>query len=286
MGALPRLSLLLPRSLSMLKTRFYTILVLLPLFVAAIFYFPTTVWALLLALLMLVGAWEWGALAGWQRMQRMLYAGAIVLGAGLLWVYGYGDARSASRVALVCFGISLLFWVLVVPLWLAKGWQVRMPMLLAVTGAIVLLPTWLALVRLHAQPTVLLALMAIVWISDTAAYLSGRQWGQHKLAPAISPGKTWEGVLGATVAVAVYYSCLVAGGWTGFAAVHGLIGCAIFLLLTVLGIEGDLFESWVKRSAGVKDSGSLFPGHGGVLDRIDALTASMPAAALLITGMA
>jgi phosphatidate cytidylyltransferase len=155
-----------------------------------------------------------------------------------------------------------------------------------VTGAIVLLPTWLALVRLHAQPKVLLALMAIVWISDIAAYLCGRRWGRHKLAPAISPGKTWEGVLGAVFAVTVYYACLAASGWSGFATVHGVVGCAIFLLLTALGIEGDLFESWVKRCAGVKDSGTLFPGHGGVLDRIDALTASMPVAALLMTGLA
>ncbi len=270
----------------MLKTRFYTIAALLPLFVAAIFYFPTTVWALLLALLMLIGAWEWGALAGWTRTPRIAYAAVLLIGALLLWMYGVGEAHSARRIAVVCFGISLLFWLIVAPLWLTKGWQIRAPLLLAVAGAVVLLPTWLALVRLHAQPKVLLALMAIVWISDTAAYLSGRRWGRHKLAPAISPGKTWEGVAGAAVAVAVYYGWLAASGWLGHAVVQGMAGCAAFLLLTVLGIEGDLFESWVKRSAGVKDSGTLFPGHGGVLDRIDALTASMPAAALLITGMA
>jgi phosphatidate cytidylyltransferase len=269
----------------MLKTRFYTILVLLPLFIAAIFYFPTTVWALLLALLMLVGAWEWGALAGWHRMQRAAYAGAMVLGAGLLWVFACGDARSAGSIAAVSFGISLLFWLIVVPFWLAKGWQVRSSLLMAATGVIVLLPTWLALVRLHAQPKVLLALMAIVWISDTAAYLCGRRWGRHKLAPAISPGKTWEGVLGAALAVAVYYACLTASGWTDYALLQGVSGCAVFLLMTALGIEGDLFESWVKRSAGVKDSGTLFPGHGGALDRIDALTATMPAAGLLITSI-
>jgi phosphatidate cytidylyltransferase len=270
----------------MLKTRLYTIAALLPLFIAAIFYLPTAVWALLLALLMLIGAWEWGALAGWPRTPRIAYAFALSVGALLLWVYAYGEAHNARRVAAVCFAISLLFWLIVAPLWLAKGWQIRSPLLMAVAGAVVLLPTWLALVCLHTQPNVLLALMAIIWISDIAAYLSGRRWGRHKLAPAISPGKTWEGVAGATVAVAVYYLCLAASGWSAQAVLQGVMGCAVFLLLTALGIEGDLFESWVKRSAGVKDSGTLIPGHGGVLDRIDALTSSMPAAALLIIGMA
>jgi phosphatidate cytidylyltransferase len=270
----------------MLKTRIYTIAALLPLFIAAIFYFPTTVWALLLAILMGIGAAEWGTLAGWARLPRMAYAAMLTLGALLLWMFGRGETHSAGIVAAVIFGISVLFWVIVVPLWLAKGWHVRSPLCLAVAGAIVLLPTWLALVRLHAQPKVLLALLAIIWISDIAAYLCGRRWGQHKLAPAISPGKTWEGVLGATVAVTVYYWGLAASDWSGHAVLLGIVGCAVFLVLTALGIEGDLFESWIKRSAGVKDSGTIFPGHGGVLDRIDALTSSMPAAALLITGMA
>ena len=234
---------------------------------------------MLLGLILLIGAWEWGMLAGWSRAARVVYAAVLGLGAWLLWLYG----RGADFAAVAVLAVSLLFWLLAAPLWLARGWQVRAPLPLAVTGAIVLLPAWLALVRLHAEPKVLLALMAIVWVSDTAAYLSGRRWGRHKLAPAISPGKTWEGVLGAMAAVAVYYLVLAAGGFAGHAVLQGVTGGAVFLLLAALGIEGDLFESWVKRSAGVKDSGTIFPGHGGVLDRIDALTASMPAAALMLT---
>jgi phosphatidate cytidylyltransferase len=182
-------------------------------------------------------------------------------------------------------GISVVFWLTLAPLWLARGWRVQGAVPLAAAGIIVLLPLWLALVSLHAQPWLLLALMAIVWISDTAAYFSGRRWGKggRKLAPLISPGKTWAGVYGAMAAVAVYCVLLNGTGRLAPALLQGYAGFAVFWFLMALGIEGDLFESWMKRSAGVKDSGSLFPGHGGVLDRFDALCSSMPAAALLLS---
>ena len=128
--------------------------------------------------------------------------------------------------------------------------------------------------------------MATVWIADTAAYFAGRAFGRRKLAPAISPGKTWEGVYGALAAVAAYALALWpaarrAGGFddSGIAPLAGWIAAA--LVLAALSVVGDLFESLLKRQAGVKDSGSILPGHGGILDRIDALLAAMPAAALL-----
>jgi phosphatidate cytidylyltransferase len=269
----------------MLKTRIYTVLVLLPLFVAALFYAPVAWWAFLLVPLMLVGAWEWGALAEWRPARRIVYVCMMALGGALLWHFGYGEPQRARTVAVASLGVSLLFWLAVVPLWLANGWRVRAPLAMATAGAILLLPLWLALVQLHAQPWVLLMLMVIVWISDTAAYFCGKRWGRRKLAVSISPGKTWEGVFGALAAVAVYYFLISAAGVAGHAVLQGVTGFGVFLLLALLGIEGDLFESWIKRTAGVKDSGSVFPGHGGVLDRVDALTASMPAAALLLSGM-
>jgi phosphatidate cytidylyltransferase len=136
------------------------------------------------------------------------------------------------------------------------------------------------------SPGVLLAMMAIVWIADTAAYFTGRRFGRRKLAPSISPGKTWEGVYGALAAVAIYALLLVplaaaAGSTRPLDAVATAIWVALALLLTGLSIIGDLFESQLKRQRGVKDSGGILPGHGGVLDRIDALTAAMPPAALI-----
>jgi phosphatidate cytidylyltransferase len=151
---------------------------------------------------------------------------------------------------------------------------------------VLLLPLWCALIQLQVRPGQLLMLMAIVWISDTAAYLCGRRWGRRKLAVTVSPGKTWEGVFGALAAVALYYGLISAASLTEHSVLQGISGFAVFIFLAVLGIEGDLFESWIKRTAGVKDSGAVFPGHGGVLDRIDALTASMPVAALLLSGVA
>ena len=121
--------------------------------------------------------------------------------------------------------------------------------------------------------------MAAIWISDTAAYFTGRAFGKHKLAPGISPGKTWEGVAGALVAVFIYALL-----WNAFAGEKAriLLLAPLLLALAVLGIVGDLFESLMKRHAGVKDSGNVLPGHGGILDRIDALTSTLPAAALAL----
>ena len=153
---------------------------------------------------------------------------------------------------------------------------------LAVTGWVALVPCWYGVVVLHRSPALLLALLAVIWIADSAAYFAGRRFGRRKLAPGISPGKTWEGVGGAFAAVLLYALFL---DRVVLPDVPGLRGGAVFLLVTLmtaLGIVGDLFESWMKRQAGVKDSGTLLPGHGGVLDRIDALTAAAPFAALWI----
>ena len=152
------------------------------------------------------------------------------------------------------------------------------PALLA-AGLVVLVPAALAMVAL--APAEALLVLAVVWIADTAAYLAGRRWGRHKLAPAISPGKTWEGAAGGLIGAAAYamiLSILFAGTQATRMAVF--LGAAA--LLVAVSILGDLFESAAKRQAGVKDSGTLLPGHGGIMDRIDSATAVLPIAALLL----
>jgi phosphatidate cytidylyltransferase len=139
----------------------------------------------------------------------------------------------------------------------------------------VILPAALAFVIL--RPLEVLLVLLLVWIADTAAYFVGRAWGRHKLAPGISPGKTWEGALGGT-AGALVYAIILGTFIEGLLWVPYLLAAA---LLAVLSIVGDLFESAVKRQAAVKDSGTLLPGHGGILDRIDSATAALPVAALL-----
>jgi phosphatidate cytidylyltransferase len=178
--------------------------------------------------------------------------------------------------------MAIAFWFLVAPVWLWRGWHVRDWRILALTGWILIVPTWLALVRLQQWPWVLLAVLGVVWIADIAAYFAGHVWGRRKLAPAISPGKTWEGVAGAVLGVAVYHALVWHFGFSAVAPQAAIAAMFLVVCLLPLSILGDLFESWIKRKAGVKDSGRLLPGHGGVLDRIDALTATLPLAAFVV----
>ncbi len=198
-----------------------------------------------------------------------------------------GETAWADGTVLAICGVATLFWLLVAPPWLAYRWKPASRLAMAVVGWVVLIGAWVALVALKVHsPWLVLAAMAIVWIADTAAYFTGRAFGRNKLAPEVSPGKTWEGVYGALAAVAVYAVALVplaaAAGYSGRVTPLAVgIWVAFTLALVALSVEGDLFESLLKRHAGVKDSGRLLPGHGGILDRIDALLAAMPAAALL-----
>ncbi len=200
------------------------------------------------------------------------------------------DAGWPRGIVLAVCGLATLFWLLLAVPWLATRWKPASPLPLAIAGWIVLIGAWVAIVELQARsPWLVLAAMAIVWIADTAAYFAGRAFGRRKLAPQVSPGKTWEGVYGGLAAVAIYALALVPlaadGGYAGAVtpvAVIVWVGCAV--ALAALSVVGDLCESLLKRQAGVKDSGRLLPGHGGILDRVDALLAAMPAAALLALG--
>jgi len=266
----------------MFATRLITAAILLSLFAGALFGLSNFHWALALVPLLLVASREWARLAGYTHVGRWLFPGSIVLSAAFLLLANFASDHPPSRLPRdsVIYGVSAAFWLLLAPVWLGRKWRVSSPLLLAAAGWVVLVPTWLALVQLQTAPLQLLILMGIVWIADSAAYAAGRSFGKHKLAPGISPGKTWEGVIGAGIAVAVYYAGVRLLFGPAMVWMSGVAGCLLWAMMTVMSIEGDLFESWMKRQAGVKDSGSLLPGHGGVLDRIDGLTASMPVAAL------
>lgn len=269
----------------MLTTRLITAAILLLLFVGALLELPNKYWAAALLPLLLIASWEWANLAGYRRNGRRLFAGVILL-TGLLVLFASFKIGSVAVFYLppdaIVYGVAVLFWMLLVPAWLKGKWRVTHPVVLGLAGWIVLVPTWLALMRLQAQPMQLLVLLGVVWVADSAAYLAGRRFGRTRLAPDISPGKTWEGVIGAGIAVAVYYAVLRFAFSPVAPWLDGPAGMILCGAITLMSIEGDLFESWMKRLAGVKDSGSLLPGHGGVLDRIDGLTASMPLAALVL----
>jgi phosphatidate cytidylyltransferase len=266
----------------MLRQRILTAAVLLPLFLAALFLLPNLYWALLLAAGLAVAAREWSRLAGFAATGQAAYA-ALLLGVALA-ILALEHDRSVAHAFIysapgkLLYALCAAFWLAIVPAWLYYRWVVRSRPLLAVIGIVVLLPLWHALAWLQLTPERLLVALAVVWTADTAAYFAGRNFGRHKLAPAISPGKTWEGVAGALAAVCI--------GWVVLALLapefRGQLasGLALVVVLTAMSIEGDLFESWMKRQAGLKDSGALLPGHGGLLDRVDALTSTVPLAAL------
>ena len=272
----------------MLLTRILTALVLVALVLAALFLLPPRAWGALTLAAIVVAAYEWANLVGYRTPARWLFvAGAPLIGLNLLFspASGFAEGWPDGVVLAVC-GPAALFWALVMPAWLRGYWNPRAPLSMAVVGWLVLIAAWVALVQLQARsPWLALAAMAIVWVADIAAYFSGRAFGKRKLAPSISPGKTWEGVYGALAAVAVYALALVPfarqAGYAGEISTAAIAAwVALALLLTVLAVGGDLFESLLKRHAGVKDSGTLLPGHGGILDRIDALLAALPPAAL------
>jgi phosphatidate cytidylyltransferase len=265
-----------------LKQRLITIALLLPLFVWGILALPTEYFALLTAFIVLIGAWEWARLMGLRsEFQRSLWMG-LVLGVMLLaaWLITLPGMRHALLAAAVLWWFVALLWIRRFERPSADDGDAQFPPvpLLGMLGIIILVPAWLALVILHGSALsgefFVLLLMLLVWGADSGAYVAGRIWGNHRLAPRVSPGKTWEGVYGAlvvTVAVSVG-----AGLWLGLSWTNQVTLVLLGLVTVLFSIVGDLFESLIKRRAGVKDSGHLLPGHGGMLDRIDSITAAAP----------
>ena len=239
---------------------------LLALLVAGLFLLPRAGVAALMALVVGIGGFEWARLCGFNAP---VYAGAAVVSLVLLFWFDITQP---------VFVLATAFWIVAAPAWLWIGVKPVHRAALAAAGFIVLVPAALAVVDL--PPLEALLVLAVAWIADTGGYFAGRRWGRHKLAPSISPGKTWEGAAGGLIAAAAYAIILsmFAGGGNKDAALF--VGVAA--LLVAVSIVGDLFESAAKRQAGVKDSGALLPGHGGMLDRIDSATATLPVAASLL----
>lgn len=263
----------------MLKTRIITALILMAAFIPALFMLSNSLWAYGMLTISLLALYEWAGMIKLTQTQLIIYL-LISAAAGLLIVpliekYGFHFFFFRS---LLVFFIAALFWLLIVPMWLRTRRIVSNKFVMAVLGLMLMAPLWLALIcAKSADPWLLLALLATIWIADSAAYFAGKNFGKHKLAPMISPGKTWEGVLGALVAVTLFGAILYFG--------FGVESFAIFpalWIVTALGVIGDLFESMIKRQANLKDSGDLLPGHGGILDRIDGIIPSLPIAILMI----
>jgi len=249
-------------------------------FLPSLFLLSTLAWQLVCAGVASMCAVEWGRLCGLARYRTYAFAAVVAVIFALF-------LSSSELTRWICIA-SIILWFLVFSVIVTSTPRIPQEGIRLLAGAVIVIAGALALAKIReTSPTLLLALMGIVWISDSVAYFVGRRWGTHKLAPRISPGKTLEGAIGGLFAVLCYAILLnvllprLPAPRLGFE--HLKSGGVVFLwmALAVSGILGDLAESWAKRIAGVKDSGNILPGHGGLLDRVDALLPVLPIAALI-----
>ena len=270
----------------MLKQRLLTALVLILLMVWGVLKLSTDALSFILALFVVPGGWEWGRLIGLTSLAAKIFYTILVV--GLLALSRLASIDIAGT-ELAIFSLAALWW-LCGTIWVFRyrgetGLAPKDTLIGVFAGILVLVPTWLALLHIHGfsadGPYMLLFVMVLIWAADSGAYFAGRKLGKHKLAPMVSPGKTIEGVVGGLLAAGIFS---LLGALYFNLHVLGVLGFVLLCLIVVLfSIIGDLFESLFKRRVGVKDSGQLLPGHGGVLDRIDSLTAAAPIFALGLT---
>jgi phosphatidate cytidylyltransferase len=253
-----------------IKKRVTTAVVLVVILLAVVLWLPPAGTVVALTLTVLAGAWEWSAFLRVQGLiVRLIY---VVLIAALLPLAWHFTETPEGRD--IVLRVALVWWIV------ALGWVMFAPRRVstwaaAIAGVLALVPAWVALNRLRLDfdrgaEWVLFALI-LVWVADIGAFFAGRRFGRTRLAPSVSPGKTWEGVIGGAVASALVAA--LGSAWFNIPIVRFLPLC---LAVVAFSIVGDLTESLLKRFAGLKDSGSLFPGHGGVMDRIDSVTGAAP----------
>lgn len=276
----------------MLKQRVITAIILTIVFLVALFGLSLTYFSLFMGAVVLVGAWEWANLSScgalWQRLAYVVFIAAILM--LVCWLIGFCTAEQQGfNVAVVksLLIVAVAWWALA--LLLVQGYPSSAilwghPILRLAMGVLVLVPTWLALVYVRLQPQgawLVVMIAGIVAAADIGGYFTGRKFGKHKLAQAVSPGKTLEGFAGGLVSNLVLAALVAYLSGSNF-----LLLLAIVIPTSLFSVLGDLLESMVKRHAGVKDSGVILPGHGGILDRVDSITAAAPvfALALLASG--
>ncbi|HEY7888249.1 MAG TPA: phosphatidate cytidylyltransferase [Steroidobacteraceae bacterium] len=260
-----------------LRKRVATAAVLIALLLVVLFWLPAVATVAVLTFVVLMGAWEWSAFLKWADPRAR---GAFVAVVAILLPVAWLVTRTPAGLEAL-LGVAL-FWWLVALLWILIAPRRVASWSAGLAGFFSLVPAWLALVRLrletrHGAEWVLFALL-LVWMADIGAYFCGRQFGRRHLAPTVSPGKTWEGALGGLAASGIV--AVAGGAWFQLPLQQFLVLC---LAAVAFSIVGDLTESLLKRFAGMKDSGTLFPGHGGVMDRIDSVTGAAPVLLLGLT---
>lgn len=278
----------------MLKSRLITALILIPIVIAALFLLPPMGFALVTLAVCMLAAWEWGQLAGFAARPQRIWLAILC-----------GFLLALMMLSVPAYHQSVYQWQIAGPLWLSLGWWLVALMLVLfypgsaalwrnsrplrlVFGLLTIVPFFWGMLALRqfgyeenhfTGAWWLLYVMLLVWGADSGAYMFGKLFGKHKLAPKVSPGKTWEGLIGGLVT-----SALISWLFGRYAPLNvvpmTLLACSVIAALA--SVLGDLTESMFKREAGIKDSGHLIPGHGGILDRIDSLTAAVPVFACLM----
>ena len=258
---------------SVLRSRVIASLVLAPGMILMLLYLPSFWLAIFIGIVSCAAAWEWASLVEEKLVAKLFY---VVVCA--LLIIAAGNYLPEEHVRFLML-MGSAFWVFVLlmltfyqPSWLGNY---LLQGFLTYSGYFVIVVAWLAMVKLNQQkPSLLLFLFLIVWMADTAAYFAGKRFGKNKLAEQLSPGKTREGLLGAVIGT--FILSLAGVWWFELNIMQSVYFVLLCVLTALISVVGDLFESLLKRNAGAKDSGSLIPGHGGVLDRIDSILAAAP----------
>jgi len=266
----------------MLRNRVITASVLIPIVIAFIFLADLNWFALLFSVIAVIGAWEWAGLCNLNKGFKFLYSMFVFL--ILIWTY-WLDYISLYQGLIF---IGAVYWLVAIVFVVSYQKQNNLlpnsTLILMLVGLFLLIPMWSSLVLLKSFSTsgasLIMCLMLLIWGADTAAYFSGKKWGKRKLANRVSPGKTWEGTIGGILFSAVIAICYVV--FFNQKVSDSFLFLGLAMITVVASIFGDLMESLVKREAGQKDSGNILPGHGGVMDRIDSLTAASP---VFVTGV-
>lgn len=256
----------------MLISRILSAFVMLLVFLSSMFLFSGRYFSFVIYIPSLLALFEWSKLLYFRSHEKKIF-----LIISLILIYFIDQHLDADNSRLILL-IASVFWLCIAPLFLLFKINLKNFFLSALIGWVLVMPLIISLNYLiQLSPWVVLLVLTSIWLADSGAYFFGKQFGKKKLAPTISPGKTWEGFLGALFVVSSFSIAM-----TYFGFVNSYMAIFFFNLILVLSVEGDLFESYIKRMAKVKDSGDLIPGHGGVLDRIDSLCSSLPLATLIL----
>jgi phosphatidate cytidylyltransferase len=256
----------------MLMSRIFSALIMLSVFLSSMFLFSGKFFSFIIYIASILALYEWSKLLYFKSHEKKIF-----LFISLCFIYLIDKYLSYDDAKFLLIGASI-FWICIAPSFLIFKIHLKNFFLSALIGWILVMPLIISLNYLiQLSPWVVLLVLTTIWLADSGAYFFGKQFGKRKLAPSISPGKTWEGFIGALFIVSLFSITL-----TYFGFVDSYASILFFNLILLLSVEGDLFESYIKRMAKVKDSGDLIPGHGGILDRIDSLCSSLPLATLIL----